>query len=157
MSVGEEMFELFTEMVGPRTYSDPVPNNALATYKNILPDQLLEYWKEEGWAAYANGLVWIVNPADYSDLVSLWLKDTPYPEIDTYHVIARSAFGALYLWGENNKQTFTINPAYNYIYSDTTKLKTMNDVPGQTIRGFFGGSEYEDYDMEDMDLSLIHI
>lgn len=42
----------------------------------------------------------MVNPQDYDDVVESWLKGTELERFDNYHVVARSAFGDLYLWGE---------------------------------------------------------
>ena len=108
MSVKDEYFELFIEEFGEATHTDKVPEKSIQRYTGILPNQLLHYWKIEGWSAYANGLFWTVNPEDYDDLVEQWLEDTRYPKIDKYHCIARSAFGDMYVWGEKNSQSFTI-------------------------------------------------
>jgi hypothetical protein len=32
-----------------------------------------EYWSDEGWSGYADGLFWIVDPGQYEDLVGMWL------------------------------------------------------------------------------------
>lgn len=150
MSKRDEMFELFIEEVGEPSFTEAVPESAFRQYENVLPKQLITYWREEGWSAYANGMFWIVNPAEYNDSVTLWLQDTQYPNIDSYHVIARTAFGDLFLWGEKNNQFFTISLAYNYIFSDSRKLGTFDEAPDRSIRSFFASHELEEFDLDDM-------
>lgn len=41
-----------------------------------------------------------MNPQEHEGVVASWLEGTFLEERDTYHLIARSAFGDLYLWGE---------------------------------------------------------
>jgi hypothetical protein len=41
-----------------------------------------------------------VNPDDYDDVLTEWITGTPLAKLDNFHVIARTAFGNLYLWGE---------------------------------------------------------
>ena len=97
MSVRDEDFSYFIKKFGEATFKENVPESSLQKYKGVLPDQLLHYWKVEGWCSYTNGLLWMVNPEDYNDLVDQWLEDTHYPKIDKYHCFARTAFGVLYI------------------------------------------------------------
>lgn len=75
----------------------------------------MEYWSEHGWAGYGNGIFWLVNPQEYDAVVSYWLENTNLGSHDTYHLIARSAFGDLYLWGENTGSILTL-AAYHSRY-----------------------------------------
>ena len=63
MSVRDEDFELFIEEFGEATHTDKVPESSIQKYKGILPDQLLHYWKTEGWSAYNrnNGQPYVHN------------------------------------------------------------------------------------------------
>lgn len=65
---------------------------------------LLSIWRDEGWAGYGNGRFWLVNPDEYEHIKDAWLEETPLANLDTFHVIARSAFGDLYLCGEKQVQ-----------------------------------------------------
>jgi hypothetical protein len=72
----DEGFEVFIEEFGEASRRTEVPTASFESWQGKLPDQLLKYWKEEGWCAYANGLFWTVNPDGYEDLVDEWLYDT---------------------------------------------------------------------------------
>ena len=142
-------FEMFIENMGEATTSIEVPSIAIEKYRGKLPNQLLQYWKDEGWSGYHNGLFWLTNPEDYDDLVDEWLDDTPYESIDHYHVIARDAFGALYLWGEYHNQYFTILSWTHSIIAQDGKLETKSDDPDGTLLSFFVMTEPEDFDIDD--------
>lgn len=77
-------------------------------YRNRLPDILLELWKEFGFCRFKDGLFFIVDPHDYYETAAAWLKGTGLLDIDTFHVIGRSGFGELFLWGERTGQHFNI-------------------------------------------------
>lgn len=96
----DEAFSIFLEEFGSPIEHREVQRSSIQRYRGKLPDQLLEYWREHGWCGYGEGIFWMVNPQDYDDVVESWLKGTELERFDNYHVVARSAFGDLYLWGE---------------------------------------------------------
>jgi hypothetical protein len=110
----DEFFAMFLEEFGEQINRKEVPISSLERYRNRLPKQLLTYWKEFGWAGYADGLLWIVNPQEYEGVVSVWLEGTELEGVDTFHVIARSAFGELFLWGETSGPAISIDPLDAY-------------------------------------------
>ncbi|MAF03907.1 GAD-like domain-containing protein [Herbaspirillum sp.] len=146
----DEDFEYFISNFGEATKSSPVPSEILEKWRDKLPDQLLKYWEQEGWCEYANGLFCTVDPDDYEDIVDEWLADTGLDEIDAFHVIARSAFGTLYVSGEKTGRSVTIVCARNMISALKNKLiiKNMEDQDS-SIRSFFVSSDFARFDMED--------
>lgn len=111
------IFSIFLETFGDPVGHQPVPPSALDHYQGKLPNRPLGYWQEHGWCGYGGGLFWLVNPQDYEDVVAYWLSGTHFEARDTYHLIARSAFGDLYLWGEDTGSVLTI-AAYHSRYLD---------------------------------------
>jgi hypothetical protein len=104
----DENFEYFLEKMGPEFDRQYAPPSSIDRYRGRLPDQLLQYWADFGWCGYADGLFWTVNPQDYEAPLEAWIGNTPFMEQDAYHVIARSAFGDLYFWGERTGFTLEI-------------------------------------------------
>ena len=146
----DEDFEVFIEEFGEATHRTDVPAFAAERWLGKLPDQLIHYWKEEGWCAYLNGLLWTVNPEDYEDLVDEWLEGSPLEQIDAFHVIARSAFGDLYLCGESSGQSATICCPINAISALPKELKAKSpERRDSSIRAFFGASSLTEYDYSD--------
>jgi hypothetical protein len=80
-----------------------VTPETLACYKGKLPDVLLGYWQEYGFCRFNGGLMFIVNPEDYEPALEEWIGDTPIAKQDDYHVVTRTAFGELELWGQKRE------------------------------------------------------
>jgi hypothetical protein len=140
----DDDFEVFIEEFGEASHRIDVPAEAIQRWQGKLPDQLLAYWREEGWSGYANGLFWIVNPDDYEDLVDEWLEDTGLEQIDAFHVIARTAFGDLYVCGERSGVSMTISCPINAIFALPKDLKPKNKVDQDwSVRAFIGLSVSE--------------
>lgn len=149
-----ECFEYFISKFGEASTPIEADKQVIEQYRGILPDKLLEYWTDDGWSGYASGLFWVVNPADYSDLLAMWLEDSPIANIDTYHVIARSAFGKLYVWGENTNQRFELNCPMHAIIASENELKKVKVKSEAAIQAFFM-SDIERFDIEDINDKLL--
>jgi hypothetical protein len=96
----DKVFPRFLEKFGGAIDQREVLLSSINRYQGKLPKLLLEYWAGQGWCGYGDGIFWIVNPQEYEGVVASWIEGTKLQERDTYHVIARSAFGDLYLFGE---------------------------------------------------------
>ena len=116
---------------GPIVDSTGVPDAVLTHYSSHLPHRLLEYWQLYGWAGFADGLFRLVNPDEYNELVSLWLAGSPFEHRDRYHVIARSAFGELFLWGERTADSLTIQTLYGQLFPSDRSKDIDHDSPQQ--------------------------
>jgi hypothetical protein len=92
-------FPEFTKKHGVGVTYASVPQDILQSYEGKLPAPLLEEWAAVGWCSYGNGLIWLVNPAEYTDVLSDWLEPS-----DQALVFARTAFGDLYVWRNNEIQ-----------------------------------------------------
>jgi hypothetical protein len=70
------------------------------TYHGRLPASLLDFWNSLGLGEWFGGLLRFVDPRDYSPILALWFSaDKDFSHKNT-HVIARNAFGDLYIWNE---------------------------------------------------------
>ena len=146
----DRRFRRFLERFGEATSHQPVPPASIEKYRGKLPDLLLSYWQHEGWNGYDNGLIWTVNPDDYADTLEDWLAPTPLPDIDDYHVFARTAFGKLFAFGSKNGRTCTISPYWNAIFTKKSWANSKNQDWDNTISTFFGFATKEEYDIEDI-------
>ena len=145
----DEDFEVFISEFGEATHHTDVPAEAIRKWRGKLPDQLLKYWQEEGWCGYKDGLFWTIDPDDYEDLVDEWLTDTPIEQLDSFHAIARSAFGTLYLWGEKTGDSVVIACSINSIIALGSNLKQEVDNPDFDIRVFFSNKTTARCDVKD--------
>lgn len=149
-------FSYFIEKFGKATTRTVVPGAKIAKWSNKLPPVLLTYWREEGWAGYANGRLWTVNPDEYQDIKDAWLEETPFCTFDRFDVIARSAFGDLFVCGEKTGRSLTISCAHNETLALKNKLKPrslLNQNP--SVQSFFGSRKPEDFDYPDSSGELL--
>lgn len=145
----DDCFLNFIEEFGEATKTVVVPDLAIQKWRGILPDQLLCYWETEGWNTYSHGLVSIVDPDEYEDIIDILLEDTLLEERDSYHVIACTGFGSLYAFGEKSGRNLIIN-CYNhsiYFSRSNSSIKTKEKLDLE-IKSFFGAATVERFDLE---------
>lgn len=140
----DEDFEYFLEKMGPAFDKRHVPPSSIDRYRGKLPDQLLAYWQEHGWCGYADGLFWTVDPQEYEAALEAWIGDTPFMEQDAYHIIARSAFGSLYFWGERTGYALKLSALGSYVVPHSAPITSLE----KEIQMFFGGRDRKGNDFD---------
>ncbi|MBN9292842.1 MAG: DUF1851 domain-containing protein [Flavobacteriia bacterium] len=74
-----------------------VSDEIITKYSKIFPDSLIEIWKKYGFSGLSDGLIWLTNPDEYTEIIEEWKKVNniiELPDQDIY-LIARGAFGNL--------------------------------------------------------------
>ncbi|VFR97781.1 hypothetical protein RAN3_3996 [plant metagenome] len=143
-------FSQFIDTFGDATSRVPVPEDVIVQYQGILPDFLLDVWREEGWCAYADGLVWTVDPREFEDTVTDWVAESGFEDIDRYHAFARSAFGDLYVYGERTGVNLTIACSTHDLLADVDDLDEKSpEAREETMAAFFASADYDRFDLED--------
>jgi hypothetical protein len=137
------------EGFGPAIHSRTVNDAEIEKYRGKLPDQLLKYWALYGWSGYAKGLFWLVDPAEYAPVVKAWLSGTDFLDEEDHHVIARGAFGKVYLWGEKSGQNLTINAPWARIFPRDQREKMKSGKADLLVRGFLTSKTKANVDLED--------
>jgi hypothetical protein len=154
MSNSEPMDECFPHFhdyknFGPAIQTRVVPKEKIAKFKGKLPDRLLNYWELYGFSGYGKGLFWLVDPEEYEPALEAWIGDTEFMEKDAYYVIARSAFGELYLWGTKSGQSLKICNVLDMIFpSDDTKEVSAGSSD-RLIESFIAVQDKKDLDQND--------
>jgi hypothetical protein len=88
----------FKQKHGPPTDCLKAPEASLKAYTGRLPATLLAEWEESGWCAYGRGLLWTVNPDEYTDILSDWVSNA-----ELMIAYLRTAFGSIIYWdGSDN-------------------------------------------------------
>lgn len=149
----DQFFENFLgyKQFGPAFLRKDVPAEKVEKFRGELPDKLLEYWQEHGWCGYAQGLLWTVDPDDWDDTLEAWIGETRFMELDSFHVIARTAFGELVLWGKSTGQSLKIVPAYAQAFPAFDAQTFARRGPDKDLQLFFSSSSREAYDLKDVD------
>jgi hypothetical protein len=144
----DEDFAFFISEFGEAQIRREVPEEVIHQWKGRLPDKLLEYWRDEGWSGYANGLFWTVNPNDYEGLVDEWLEGSRLEQVDAFHVIARGGLGLLYLYGEQTGCGVRIDCALHAIFAHDLKRKPKEELE-RRMPWFFSNLEPKANDLKD--------
>ncbi|MBD8570994.1 DUF1851 domain-containing protein [Pseudomonas syringae] len=144
----DKVFARFLEKFGGPVDRQEVPASSIERYRGKLPSQLLEYWTEHGWCGYGDGIFWIVNPQEYEGVVASWLEGTKFEKRDTYHLIARGAFGDLYLWGEKTGFSLKITSVFSRCVIHDFEITT--EEMNRELQGFLLSRNVDSNDLEDL-------
>ncbi len=144
----DEDFNYFLEKMGPAIDKRYVPPSSIERYRGKLPDQLLAYWEEHGWCGYADGLFWTVDPQEYAPVMEAWIGDTEFSLQDAYHLIARSAFGKLYFWGEKTGSSFSLFAPGSYCIPRVSRF--VGEKMNFGMQVFFSAMSRSGNDFDDM-------
>ena len=144
----DELFEYFLEKLGPPVHRREVPASSIERYRGKLPDQLLTYWQEHGWSGYADGLFLTVDPQEYEPVLEAWIGDTPFMEQDAHHVIARSAMGKIYFWGERSGYSLKLS-AFDAFLLPMFDMD-LRGSPDEQLQKFFAFRDREENDLDDL-------
>lgn len=127
--------ELFFSEFGEPFSKKKLVNEEVERYRSKLPNALLKMWSQYGFCGFKNGLLWLVNPTDYEEVMDEWVGDTSIVEEDACYVIARNGFGDLYLWGENTGYNYKINTRMGWILP---RRKGKKHIDSKRIDDAFG-------------------
>jgi hypothetical protein len=144
----DKVFARFLEKFGAPVDRQKAPTSSIERYRGKLPNLLLDYWAEHGWCGYGDGIFWLVNPQEYEGVVSSWIEGTTFEERDTYHLIARSAFGDLYLWGEKTGFSLKITSVLSRCVLHNFELKS--EEMDRELQGFILSREVDTNDYGEM-------
>ena len=134
---------------GPAFANEVVPEISFARYRRRLPEVLLGYWDRYGWCGFGQGLLWLVNPEEWEGELSTWLDGTPFAAHDDFHVIARTAFGGLVLWGEQSGQSLKVNPPYGMVFPSFDQEAFDRRGPDKTLQLSFASFNKGNFDLID--------
>lgn len=147
MLTKDKDFDYFHENMGQADAFVPVPPDALAHYRGKLPDNLLYIWQRLGWSSYGQGRFWLTNPADYVDVVDRWLRGSPIAQIDTWHVITRSAFGDLRVFGEQTARSFNVSSPCHGLIGLLGDLRKKEPDPDLSVDVIVISTDFERNDL----------
>ena len=88
-----EVFDTFLSKFPPESGLQKPSGGIMEQFKGKLPTALLDLWREYGFGNYGQGLLKIINPADYADTTSLWIG-----KIENCYPILMSGFGVLFVY-----------------------------------------------------------
>ncbi|OON62784.1 hypothetical protein B0920_04950 [Massilia sp. KIM] len=114
-----------------------------------LPEKLFEYWREVGLGGFGDGLFWLVDPIEYSPVAKAWAEAGGLDSGGLW-IIARSAFGQLFLWDESTTSIVTISASDQTIYRSDARTAPVPEEADLHLSIFIGMQNPDDLDLEDV-------
>lgn len=106
----------FADVWGAPTTTAAVPSERYDQFGKVVPDLLLAFWREFGFAGFADGRLWLCDPVAWQPAVDLWTRDLDLPMgTDAWIAVCRTAFGRMQLWGRRTGMSLTITPYRGWI------------------------------------------
>ena len=112
----------------------PTPD-LIATYRPLVPPELIEIWEQYGFGSFCDGYLKVVNPDDYADLLddTYQLTSTPSPAPPV--VLFTTAMGDLLIWERGflvrvdyrHGQTETISKGLDFFFDDLADGQTLSN------------------------------
>lgn len=113
------IFNDFEDEYGPPENCVSVEPRRSKPYQGRLPPELLEAWHENGWCSWGDGLLWVTDPEQLSDV----LEDWPQPEAKGGLVFLRTAFAHLYFWRDG--WVYSLDVQHGSLSQVTRKISRM--------------------------------
>lgn len=149
----DEYFDGFMEDFGEPFESTPITEEVINTYRDKLPERLFTYWRGVGTCGFGDGLFWMTDPTQYQEILDNWLEGTVFEERKDLSVIARNAFGVLYVWAKNKGIVLKIYPmtnAINYFKeNDKRSFSSEKNNEDWHMESFWGFTDLDEGDYED--------
>jgi hypothetical protein len=142
-------FKRFFEKFGLPIHSEPVDAATLARFQGRLPNSLLEFWQTYGFCGFNEGLFWVTNPEAYEPDMRKWFG--MFEGAKSYFVIARTAFGRLYLWGAHTGAFYTFtDPSRGWLHQGKGNADDIaQGRADQCLEAFFQAQEPNAQDIRD--------
>jgi len=143
--------DMFRKEIGkPDSVYEP-DKEIINKYKNILPKELIYYWETYGFASFMDGLYWLTNPDEYKELVKDYLEGTQFENRKDIYVIARSAFGELFIWESKKGNTLSLLSMMNMIFlsADADRENFNKEEDNFEMNRFMGIQDLGSLDQDD--------
>lgn len=143
-------FDYFTKKF-PRSAQLSVPRVAQADlYLERLPPAWTAELSSDKLGGYSQGLLWLTDPTEYVPAVAEWLEKAGIPDPEKFSVIARSAFGDLYLWEKSSGPTVIIHSLSGSIVTQPADQDVLDGDEDFALEGFLVSLDKEGLDFFDI-------
>lgn len=135
----EQNIDIFITYNGTGNAYQSVAPILIDKYDSILPEFLINYWRENGLCNFKDGFFSMVNPDDYAEILSFFKKDTAH-----CHVVLRTAFGGLIYLNQKAKIRKRIEGEerkYNYICPIRRNVTHFTDYLHDVMNGWLTTEE----------------
>lgn len=120
-------FQVFTTTHKEKISQEFLPENTLKKIAKEIDEPYSDFLREHGVAGFDNGFIWSVNPYEFTDVVAAWKLNKKND-----HVIARTAFGDLFVW--NGSEVMMIQVNFNKVSFCADSVSYLYDFMFQNKR-----------------------
>jgi hypothetical protein len=93
-----EDFQYFIGQLGSVQDQESVEKTYADSYRGRLPASLIDFWNEEGWGSYADGMLKICDPELFVGVLQLIFKNDKDFKPRECSIFAFTVFGRLFGW-----------------------------------------------------------
>lgn len=99
---GKDFIDEIIEDDGPLLDTSPVSEEVIEKWVGVVPDLLIDFWRNHGVGALQDGLIRVSLPSEFSGLLSqIFQADEDFSHRDC-NVIGYGPFGNLLVWSERH-------------------------------------------------------
>ena len=102
---GANLFKEFFRCYGSPSSHSPAISDEIVRCQDVLPQQLLNFWQQQGFGNYADGLLWTHPPSIFNVLIEEWTGLSP----NQAGLIFRSSFGDFCVWNKDRAYLLDIH------------------------------------------------
>jgi hypothetical protein len=95
-------FQYLLKKNGVPANSDLLDERSLSELSGKLPQALLDFWQLYGVGEWFGGLLRFSHPKEFNSVLALWFGADGEFTHREFHVVARNAFGDLFLWAQRH-------------------------------------------------------
>ncbi|TDO91879.1 GAD-like domain-containing protein [Enemella evansiae] len=119
----EPFLEEFLVEMGPVIPSAPATPEKIEAWRGTMPELILTWWEEVGFAGFADGLLWLTDPDDWTDLAADFIPISQVipsslesvAQDGPYFPWLRTAFGEMYCWSPTHGAALNISPVFRQV------------------------------------------
>ncbi|OYO12233.1 hypothetical protein CGZ98_08635 [Enemella evansiae] len=118
----EEIVEPFLEFLidkqGPVLRGPDASPAKIEAWRGKMPELILTWWQEVGFAGFAEGLIWLTDPDEWTDIAADFIPICqvlspalePVAHNGPYYPWLRTAFGEMFCWSPVHGAAIRIDP-----------------------------------------------
>jgi hypothetical protein len=123
-------FSKFIEKFPPAGNLKKPGDKIINFFEDKLPADLISFWKEYGFGDYGDGIIKVINPEEYADVLGIWLgREKDWSRIP----ILISGFGDIFYFRQINETAEDVS----VVHLHYRKIKVCTDYKSYTLQFFF--------------------
>jgi hypothetical protein len=117
-------FDTFLQEFGVPSSPQVPSEDLIRQFTNVLPAEMIDFWRAIGLAPFEGGLVWIINPKQLEDVMAEFIPENEKGQPPV--AVVRTAFGKIIYW---HRGAFTLlDPNHNDSFGAGDDVELLFDL-----------------------------